>query len=222
MGANMNIEVNNINLYYENIGNGRPIILLHGNGEDHKIFDILISQLSKDFSVYAIDSRCHGNSEKTQNISYEIMMEDIAAFITKLDLKNPILYGFSDGGIIGLLLASKYPNILSKLIVSGANTNPLALKRKWQYLINVTYFFTRSNTTKMMLKEPNIQKEDLNKIQIPVLVLAGNNDIVKEDNTRFISDNINSSTLKILDKETHSSYVINSDKLYNIIKDFII
>ncbi len=217
----MNIEVNNVNLFYENIGEGRPIILLHGNGEDHKIFNKLISLLSKDYSVYAIDSRCHGNSEKTKNISYNILMEDIVAFIEKLGLKNPILYGFSDGGIIGLLLASRYPNVLSKLIISGANTNPFALKRKWRYLFKVTYFFTRSNKIEMMLKEPNIQKDDLNNIKIPVLVLAGENDIVKEKDTKYISDNINTSTLNILMKETHSSYVIDNNKLYNAIKDFI-
>ena len=52
------------------------------------------------------------------------MCDDIIEFIKKLIIDKPILYGFSDGGIIGLLVAIKEPTLLSKLIVSGANITP--------------------------------------------------------------------------------------------------
>ena len=124
----MEIIANNVKLNYEVFGEGTPIILLHGNGEDIKIFDKLILKLKSKYKVYAIDSRCHGKSEKTKNISYELMCDDIIDFIKKLKIKKPILYGFSDGGIIGLLLAIKNSKILSKLIVSGANLDPKGFK----------------------------------------------------------------------------------------------
>lgn len=60
----MNIEVNDIDIYYEVYGEGKPIILLHGNSETHEIFDRLIERLKNNYKVYAIDSRCHGKSEK--------------------------------------------------------------------------------------------------------------------------------------------------------------
>lgn len=217
----MYIQVNDVKLYYENRGAGQPVILLHGNGEDHKIFEVLIEQLAENYHVYTIDSRDHGKSSKTDQINYEVMMNDIVAFINQLELQKPILYGFSDGGIIGLLIASKYPGILSKLIVSGANTNPSGLKKRWLYLLYVSHFFTRSETTGMMLKEPDIKKEDLNKIEIPVLVLVGSKDMITKEDTHFIADNIAQSRLKILEKESHSSYVIKSPKLYEAMKDFI-
>ena len=59
----MKILVNNVNLYYEEYGNGQPIILLQGNQETHEIFDKLIDKLKDNYKVYAIDSRCHGKSE---------------------------------------------------------------------------------------------------------------------------------------------------------------
>ena len=69
----MNINVNDINLYYEIYGKGTPIILVHGNGETHQIFDVLIDKLKDNYTVYAVDSRCHGKSEKTEKISYELL-----------------------------------------------------------------------------------------------------------------------------------------------------
>ena len=108
----MNIKVNGIDLYYEKTGQGCPIVLLHGNGESHDIFAVLIKRLSPNYTVYAIDSRDHGKSGKVKSLDYGDMMEDVAAFIRQLDIESPVLYGFSDGGIIGLLLAIKYPALI--------------------------------------------------------------------------------------------------------------
>ncbi len=77
----MEINVNNITLNYLVKGNGNPLILLHGNGEDLQIFDKLVSKLEKQFTVYAIDSRNHGGSTRTEDFTYEAMAEDIHQFI---------------------------------------------------------------------------------------------------------------------------------------------
>ena len=217
----MLITVNNTELYYEVTGEGTPIILLHGNGEDHNIFDVLISQLSDKFRVYAIDSRGHGKSENSDNLDYHLMADDIVEFIHKNHIEKPVLYGFSDGGIIGLMISYKFPALLSKLVISGANSSPSGLKFKWRFLIWIAYIFKRDPKLKMMLNEPNITKDDLQKIEIPTLVTAGENDMVKESDTRFIAGNISNSKLVIIPYETHDSYVVNSPKLFDVIKDFI-
>lgn len=121
----MKINVNGINLYYETCGEGKPLVLLHGNTETHKIFNRAIPLLRERFTVYAIDSRGHGESDKVQTYHYDDMKEDVRCFIEKLHLEKPVLCGASDGAIIGLLLASEYPALLSALIVCGArNTLP--------------------------------------------------------------------------------------------------
>ena len=217
----MYIRVNGIDLFYEKKGQERPIILLHGNGESHKIFDTLTRQLIPKFSVYAIDSRGHGKSGKTKRLDYGDMARDIAAFINELEIEKPMLYGFSDGGIIGLLLAIRYPALLSKLIISGANTRPDGINSMWTFLIKASYFFTRSGKDKLMLTQPNITDAELNSIAIPTLILAGSKDMIKAEHTKNIAQNIPGSALKILDGETHASYVINSEKLYGIIEPFL-
>lgn len=217
----MRIKVNNIELYYEKHGKGRPIILIHGNQESHEIFDKLIEKLKSNYEVFAIDSRCHGKSENPKEISYNLMCDDIIEFIKELNIEKPILYGFSDGGIIGLLVAIKEPDLLSNLIISGANINPDVFTTFNLLLTKLFYFFTRSKYIKMMLKEPNISIEDLQKIIIPVHILAGENDVIKLEHTELIANNIQNSTLEIIKNENHGSYIIHSDKLYVIIKKYI-
>ena len=217
----MNIEVNDIDIYYEVYGEGKPIILLHGNSETHEIFDRLIERLKNNYKVYAIDSRCHGKSEKTEEISYDLMAVDMIEFIKKLKIDKPIVYGFSDGGIIGLLVAIKQPKLLSKLIISGANLNPNGMSKSMLIISKIGYFITRNKLFKMMIKEPNISRKDLEKIVIPTYVLAGEKDVIMEEHTRLIAENIKNSKLEIIPKENHSSYVVHSEKIYDIIKKYI-
>ena len=217
----MTISVNGVELYYEKSGNGAPIILLHGNSQDHTIFTELIKKLSADYTVYAIDSRDHGKSSKVKHLSYIDKMEDVLAFIQKLDIKKPALFGFSDGGIIGLLLAINHPDVLSKLIVGGANTHPSGAKTFLIALGKILYFFTRSNKVKLMLTQPDISDAELNRIITPTLVVAGQNDAIKEEHTVSMAKNIPGSELKILEGENHGSYISNSEKIYDIILSYL-
>lgn len=73
----------------------------------------------------------------------------------------------------------------------------------------------------MMIKEPNITIEDLGKIEIPAYILAGQKDVIKEEHTKLIAKNIKNSKLVIIPKENHFSYIVHSEKIYQIIKDFI-
>ncbi len=217
----MIINVNNVNINYEVYGEGRPIILLHGNSESHKVFDKLIDCLKRDYKVYAIDSRCHGKSENAKSISYELMAQDVIAFIKKLDIEKPVLYGFSDGGIVGLLIAIAEPDILSKLIISGANIHPSGLGNMNLFLYKIGYLFSRNKLVKMMISEPDITTQQLNSIKIPTYVLAGERDIIKPAHTKLIADNIPNSTLEIIPNENHGSYIVHSDKIYHIISKYL-
>ncbi len=214
-------NVNEITLYYEKTGEGQPILLLHGNGEDHQIFDVLTKQLSNDYSVYAIDSRGHGQSTRVKELDYRSMAEDIVKFIRSLGLVKPILYGFSDGGIIGLMIAATYPELLSKLIISGANLVPEGVKKRYLNLFRFIYYITRSPNYRLMVTQPQISVEELHKIVIPTLVLAGSKDLIKETHTRLIAETIPNCTMQILAGENHMSYVVHSNKLYPILKPFL-
>jgi len=217
----MIISVNGIDLFYEQTGRGKPFLLLHGNSEDHRIFDGLTEKLTTDYTVYAIDSRGHGQSSKVDQIGYNDMMKDVADFITELKLEKPILLGASDGAIIGLLLAAEYPELLSALISCGANTHPGQLKKWFLALVKFGYLTTRDPKMKMMYTEPDISKDILDKIIIPTLVVAGSRDILPERYTKEISANIPDSECLILHGETHTSYMKHSERIYKVIRQFL-
>lgn len=214
----MDIAVNKTTLFYEKEGSGPPMILLHGNGEDHHIFDMAVPELSKQWTVYRIDSRGHGNSSPADAFHYQEMAEDVICFIELLHIEKPILYGFSDGGILALLIASQRQELLKGIIISGANLNPKGMKTGWYYLFKFLYFFNGDAKFKMMLTEPHITKQQLKKIKIPAFVTAGQKDMIKEKHTCFLAGNIPCSRLKILPGENHSSYV-NSIRLTEVIRE---
>lgn len=213
----MFLDTGKIKLYYEKTGTGKPIILLHGNGEDHKIFNKTVQILKNHYTVYAIDSRDHGKSGKVTELHYEDMADDIYDFITMLGIEKPIVYGFSDGGILALILAVKHQDILSKIIVSGVNAAPNGLKTIHILTYKISYFFHKNPKVKMMLTEPNISDNMLKSIKIPAVITAGSNDMIKQRHMQHIADCVPNSTFTIFKNELHGSYIVNSTKIAEFI-----
>ena len=216
----MNITVNNVELYYEVVGSGAPLVMIHGNGESHEIFREAVQLLSQRFTCYLLDSRGHGRSQPVTEYHYEDMAEDVCQFIQALGLEHVTYYGFSDGGIIGLLLAGKHPKLLEKMIISGANTRPDAVSKRVVRLFKVINFLHKNPLFELMLTEPHITKEQLQAIETPTLVLAGSKDLVLEEDTRFIAESIPHATLQILPGESHTSYIVHKEKIAELILDY--
>lgn len=212
----MKISVNGVELNYEVIGSGDPLIMVHGNSEDHTIFNEAAAVLKDYYTCYLVDTRCHGKSSKVKRLHYKDMAQDYMEFIKVLNLQNVTYFGFSDGGILGLLIGMER-DLIDTLIVSGANTYPGAVSEKMARIMKVIYFVTRSDKFRLMLNEPDIRAEDLQKISCKTFVLAGSEDAVKRENTDFIAANIPNSTEMILEGETHTSHIVHNTKIAEII-----
>ena len=216
----MYCTVNDIRLYYEVRGAGTPLILLHGNGEDHRIFAPAAAALSERFTVYTPDSRCHGLSSDPEELDYDLMADDLIGFIRALGLEKPLFYGFSDGGIIGLLAAMKEPQLLGKLIVSGANLEPRGLCSRELESIHAMAL-AGDRLCRLMDNQRPIPPENLRRITVPTVVLAGEYDLIRPEHTRLIADSIPGAVLEIIPGEDHSSYIVNSSKLSPILSRYL-
>lgn len=217
----MILETSKVSLYYEKSGEGRPLILLHGNGEEYSIFDEAVTVLSEHFTVYAVDSRGHGKSSTVSEFHYADMAEDIREFIEKLQLEKPIVYGFSDGGIIAILLAIKHQHLLSQILVSGVNTKPTGVKWHWYVIFKIMYIFNKSPLFKLMLTEPDITTDELATIKIPVHITAGSKDMISMRHMQKIADDIPGSTFTVFEGEDHGSYITHSDKIAKYIVEIV-
>ena len=200
LGDKMKKIVNGVSLYYEIMGEGKPIVLCHGNGEDHTIFDVLANRLKDHYQVILVDSRNHGQSERTNSYHYAVMADDIKQLIDELKLDKPYFLGFSDGGIIGLMIALKYTDTCAKMMVLGANVHPKGVKKIYQIEMEEAYKISHDPLLKMMIEEPQISWKQLHQITIPVMVIAGEYDDMTYKHTKAIAHHIKQSELVILDK----------------------
>ena len=116
-------EVNGAKLYTETLGRGTPILFLHGG---LLYFDNNFTNQKDHFAarhlVIGIDQRGHGHSpDGPWQLSYEQMADDTAALIRKLKAGPVDVVGHSDGADIALLLARYHPELVRRVVISGAN-----------------------------------------------------------------------------------------------------
>jgi pimeloyl-ACP methyl ester carboxylesterase len=113
-------DVNGIKLYYERIGKGpgRPLVLLHGGLGAIEMFGPNLPALAKGRQVIAVDLQGHGRTADIERpFSLEAMADDIAALIKHVGLEKPDVMGYSLGGGVAMLLASRHPDAVGKLVL---------------------------------------------------------------------------------------------------------
>ena len=189
-------------------GEGEALILLHGNGENCDYFQGQMDEFARYFHVYAIDTRGHGKTPRG-NAPFTIRQfaDDLLGFMDKHQIKKAHVLGFSDGGNIAMVFALKYPERVNRLILNGANLNTKGVKHTVQIPIEIGYkiarmFARKSESAKLkaemlglMVNDPNVSPKELYKIRAKTLVIAGTNDMIKEEHTRLIAQNIPDSQL---------------------------
>jgi len=209
----MTITVNGITLFYEKTGAGVPLLLLHGNGEDLHIFDPLTARLAESFTVYALDSRNHGQSARHEDCSYAAMAADVAGFIAALNLDTVNLVGFSDGAILGLLLAMEKPHLLRKAALLGVNLSPDDFTDDSLAFIHETYEETSDPLFKLMLEEPQISLDDVRGVTTPILLIAAEDDIFTPESFTRLAEALPDAHLYVVPGHDHGSYIIGNDLL---------
>lgn len=198
-----------IELFYTKTGGGPTLLLLHGNGEDSTYFVHQVEEFSRDFTVYAIDTRGHGKSPRgTAPFTISQFADDLLAFMDQQGLPQADILGFSDGGNIALTFALRHPDRVRRLILNGVNLDPKGVKPLVQLPIVLGYHLASlSKSPKarahaellgLMVNEPHIDSAELKKLTMPVLVIAGTKDMIQERHTRLIAASISGARLAII------------------------
>jgi pimeloyl-ACP methyl ester carboxylesterase len=118
-------SVNGIRIYYEVSGEGFPLILIHANPFDHRLWLYQIASFSTFFRVIAVDLRGYGHSDKpTSKTSLAMMAEDIMGVCRKEEIKEAIIAGISVGGNVALQLSLDHPEIFKALVLVGCSSGP--------------------------------------------------------------------------------------------------
>ena len=213
------VQLSEVKMHYLQYGHAeQSVVLVHGNRSSTKALKELASYLANDYSVYCIDSRCHGKSSDPGVLSYDLMAKDVYEFINAKGLKNPYFVGHSDGGIIGIILSANYPNTIKANIACGANSKPKGLKNNYYAKCK---FHKNNRYYKLMLDEPNLTKDYLSTIKTPTYIVAGEYDVVRLSDTIYLHENIPDSRIAIIKNNGHSTYFSKNGKLiYHLAHDY--
>lgn len=222
--------------YFETYGKGPPVLLIHGNGESIHSFAGQIGEFARSHRVIAMDSRGQGRSGLgTTRLTYEQMCEDINALLEHLRLEHVKVLGWSDGGIIGLLLAIHHPDKVGMLAVMGANLSPegaypwavdgiVQMRTRIQAKLADTPDDRQLQIQLQLLdllgNQPHIPLQDLSRIQVPTLFMAGDRDVIRDDHTISMFHAVARSQLAIFPGATHMIPEQDPGKFNRAVLDF--
>lgn len=118
----MYCEVEGQNIYFQKLGKGKDLILIHGWGADVSNFWPIIDYLKDSFTLWLLDLPGFGRSDlPKKQFAISDFAQIISGFIKKNNLKKPAVFGHSYGGKVSIKFASLYPNLIDKLILEGAS-----------------------------------------------------------------------------------------------------
>ena len=235
--AGKNYPINGIQLYCEQYGKGEPLILLHGNGGDISAFSKNIAFFARKFRVIAVDSRAHGRSkDEGDSLSFEMMAHDVAVLLDTLHLPSAYIMGWSDGGIVALLMAMKYPGKVKKLTATGANifvdstafsegSYDDMMRRYNEYKDSIFNNPERRNDWKVFKLDvfhPSYSFDDLKAIRCPSLIIAGDNDVIAIEHTVGIFQHIPGARLWIVPNSSHATLYEHAAEFNKVVSDFFL
>lgn len=232
--------VNGVKIWYAVFGRGEPVILLHGGLANSNYWGNQVPVLAKCYQVVVMDSRGHGRSTcDEQPIGYELMASDVIGLMDYLKIQKAAIVGWSDGAIIGLVIAIRHPERLTKLFAFGANTDPGAAKenlgespvlklsavrreKEYQQLSPTPdrYNAFRDQIRQMQETQPSFTAEQLRSIRVPTWIADGDHEeVIKRENTLFMADQIPDAELLIQPGVSHFAFLqdpeqSNSDLLH--------
>jgi pimeloyl-ACP methyl ester carboxylesterase len=217
-------EVNGLRLYYERHGcpGEVPLVLLHGGGSTlESTFGRILPILARSRCVIAVEEQAHGRSgDRDAPVRFETSADDVAALLAQLGYARADIFGFSNGASVGLQVAIRHPQRVRKLVFASSMTKKAgAHDQLWKFMESATFDnmpqalkddFLKVNPDPRKLRNmhdkdlermqhfEDVPDEELRKLRVAVLVLAGDRDVVKPEHAIELTRLIPGSRLLIL------------------------
>lgn len=198
-------------IYYEVYGNGFPLVLLHGNGDDGSYFIPQIKDFSTLYQLIVVDSRDHGYSSNRQSfLTFELMADDLHELLNHEKIHKAAFWGFSDGANLALVFAKRYPEQVSHLILNSPNLTLQQVVLLHRWITKITFEFykllapifnfakRKKRMTELMIREIGVSKKDLKHLFMPTLLIAGQYDSIKTTHMKWLAQVIPNATFILI------------------------
>jgi pimeloyl-ACP methyl ester carboxylesterase len=222
--------VNGLKMYYEIHGNGVQLVLIHGGGSTIQTsFGRVIDSIAKERQVIAVELQGHGHTpDINRPETFEQDADDVAVLLKFLNIENADFFGFSNGGNTTMQIATRYPNLVRKIILGSAFFKREGMYQQfWESLSNSTlrdmpqllkYAYKKvahdpndlskmyEKDKKRMVEFKDWKTEDIHSINAPVLIIIGDEDVVSPEHAVEMFRLIPHSRLSIL-PGIHGAYI---------------
>src|SRR5215204_7781998 len=226
-------------------GSGRPVLLLHGGFCTNETWSPQRADFAAKHRVFLPERRAHGHTPDVEGpLSYHDMASDTIDFLTSVVGSPAHLVGWSDGGIVALLVAIARPELVRKIVVTGANFKPtpqigmaegldeLDADAPDMEMFRSMYEAASPDgaehwpvvvgkMVEMSRTEPDIPMEDLGRIGAPTLVLVGDDDFVPLEHTIELYRAIPNSELAVVPGTSHVHFMEKPSLVNRIVLDFL-
>jgi pimeloyl-ACP methyl ester carboxylesterase len=229
-------SINGVNIYFEQYGEGTPVLLIHDNNGSVKSFDQQINFLSKKNRVIVADSRGQGSSTLNKDsLTYEQMADDYFMLLQKLELDSVNIVGWGDGGVVALLLAINYPEKVNRIVIGGTAivADTTAFTDAYMAKCNDAIRAAKDSIKEGVLEYRNILRvlnlranrlyldpELFVNIQAPVLLISGDKDDIKLEHTVALYRALPNAQLSIIPNSTNAVYRETPMVVNNLINKF--
>ncbi|MGY3765442.1 alpha/beta fold hydrolase [Vagococcus vulneris] len=217
-------------IYYKIIGEGEPLLFIHGNSNSHKYFYRQLKFFKKKYQLILMDTRDHGHSSNNaSDLNYNDIMQDIVAIMDNEAFDQLSVIGFSDGANIGLAFGAQFPERCNKLILVSPNMTYNQLKRTQQWFIEGAYALTkyllhmkkRARVIYLTMLDVPITQKQREEWEIPTLVIIADNDITTTASMIAYVEPINNMALKIIKNSLHSIPMLRPNTFNRLAFDFL-
>jgi pimeloyl-ACP methyl ester carboxylesterase len=200
-----------------------------------------VPALAEKYRVIVMDSRGHGRSSRDEKpYGYELMASDVLALMDFLRIPKAAVVGWSDGAILGLDIAIRHPERLTRLFAFAANSDPSGVKDIGQSPV-FNAFTARAEKEYRLLSptpdqfkpflaeigrmwdtQPNYTAEQLQTITVPTWIVdADHDEAIKLENTEFMANQIPGAGLLIQPEVSHFSFLQDSQQFSRDVLHFL-
>lgn len=240
------VDIAGLNTWYDELGRGDPLVLLHGGLCTNETWGAQTPAFAERFRVFAPERRGHGHTGDVEGpLTYPDMTTDTIGFLDKVVGRSAHLVGWSDGGIVGLMVAIARPDLVRKLVVIGTNYDVAGVAPEAEEMfahmapdsLDMATFRSLYEThspdgpehwpvvfakfIEMVQREPHIPLEDLTRISAPTLVLVGDDDMVSFEHTAALFRVIPGSELAVVPGASHAVMMEKPELVNRLILDFL-
>jgi pimeloyl-ACP methyl ester carboxylesterase len=254
--AGARVKVNGMQMYYEVSGAGEPLVVLHGAYMNIPTMGAIIPQLARTHKVYALELQGHGRTTDIDRpITYQNLADDVAAFMDAVGVPKADVFGYSMGAGAGLQLAIRHPAKVNKLVAASVAYDLKGWQPAFTAMIptmtvemivgmpfaadyrklapNPDGFPELARKLIALEKEPMAWEEQVKTIKAPVLVIAGDADVMTLEHSvalfRLLGGGmmgdmgkpLPASRLAILPATSHTAVITQSDLLHALIEPFL-